>query len=158
MVIFCSALFLSSSPLEVNTQNFLFLVWERQKGCSFTFIPLSNINILLYFGLSVGDGCFLLLLHYRKWSLTQMEQHLSFPSQYLIVIILFLFFLLLTLNNVLISLLIAPSPYRHRQTFSSLPTIYCQHSFLIISLTLSALPAINIVMVDTIHILLCYHK
>lgn len=159
MVTFCSALFLSSSPLEVNTRNFLFLVWERQKGCSFTFIPLSNINILLYLGLSVGDSCFLLLLHYGKWGLTQME-HLSFPSQYLIVIILFLFlfFLLLTLNNMLIFLLIAPSPYRHRQTFSLLPTIYCQHSFLIISSTLSALPAINIVMVDTIHILLCYHK
>ena len=87
-------------------------------------------------------------------------EHLSFPSQYLIVIILFLFlfFLLLTLNNMLIFLLIAPSPYRHRQTFSLLPTIYCQHSFLIISSTLSALPAINIVMVDTIHILLRYHK
>lgn len=66
LVIFCFALFLSSSPLEVNNQNFLFLVWERQKGCSFTFIPLSNINILLYLGLSVGDSCFLLLLYYGK--------------------------------------------------------------------------------------------
>ena len=58
----------------------------------------------------------------------------------------------------LISLLIALSPYRHRQTCSLLPPIHCQHSCLIISSTLSALPAINIVMADTIHILLCYHK